>query len=58
MVTETMNSVGGMCLLWKDEIRVLAIFQTIFTIETKIEGREPQEEWWFIGVYAKQGKLI
>ena len=52
VVSEAMNRAGGMCLLWKDDVTVLATLQTAFTIEAKIGGGNSQDEWWFIGVYA------
>lgn len=45
VVIGAMNRSSGMCLLWKDDVKVLTTLQTAFTIEAKIGGRYPQDEW-------------
>nr|XP_027124324.1 uncharacterized protein LOC113741027 [Coffea arabica] len=49
---KAMHRSGGKCLFWNESVRILTTLQTAFTIEAKIGGRELQDEWWFIGVYA------
>ena len=51
-IVEAMNKAGGMALMWKDEVKIIQMLRTAFTIETQIEDQESRSEWWFIGVYA------
>nr|XP_027088506.1 uncharacterized protein LOC113709853 [Coffea arabica] len=51
-VVEAMHKAGGMALLWKEDTQVVAVYQTAFTIEAKIEDMKLNCTWWFIGVYA------
>ncbi|XP_027096192.1 uncharacterized protein [Coffea arabica] len=52
VVVEAMNKAGGMALLWKDEVKILEVLTTAFTIEAHVEDAEVNSDWWFIGIYA------
>ena len=52
VVVEAMNKAGGMALLWKDEVKILEVLTTTFTIEAHVEDLEVNCDWWFVGIYA------
>ncbi|XP_071923241.1 uncharacterized protein [Coffea arabica] len=51
-IVEAMNRIGGMALLWNNEVKISEVLGTTFTIEAKVEDEEKKESWWFIGIYA------
>ena len=52
VVVEAMHKAGGMALFWKDEVKILEVLMTSFTIEAHVEDMEANTDWWFIGIYA------
>ncbi|XP_071900933.1 uncharacterized protein [Coffea arabica] len=52
VVVETMNKAGGLALLWKEEVKVLQVLKTAFTIEAHVVDLENNYDWWFVGIYA------
>ncbi|XP_071902137.1 uncharacterized protein [Coffea arabica] len=52
IVVEAMNKAGGLALLWKDEVRIIEVLRTAFTIEAHVEDPEVNTDWWFVGIYA------
>nr|XP_027065280.1 uncharacterized protein LOC113691366 [Coffea arabica] len=52
VVVEAMHKAGGMALFWKDELKILEVLMTSFTIEAHVEDMEANTDWWFIGIYA------
>lgn len=52
IVVDSMNRSGGMALFWKQEVSVIEIKRTTFTIEPHIADNNKQVDWWLIGIYA------
>ena len=51
-VVEAMNKVGRMALLWKEDVKIIEVLLTAFTIEAHVEDQEANTDWWFVGIYA------
>ncbi|XP_071906076.1 uncharacterized protein [Coffea arabica] len=52
VAVDSMHRSGGMALFWKQEVNVIAVNKTVFTIEAHIVDRSKQIEWWLVGIYA------
>ncbi|XP_071940395.1 uncharacterized protein [Coffea arabica] len=51
-VVEAMNKASGMALLWKQEVKIIEVLMTAFTIEAHVKDMEVNSDWWFVGIYA------
>ena len=51
-VIEAMNKAGGLALLWKEEVKIVQVLMTAFTIEAHVEDTEANSDWWFVGICA------
>ena len=58
VVVESMNKSGGMTIIWKNEVTVLDVLTTAFTMEVHIMDTETNVDWWFIGLYASTDDQI
>ena len=53
-----MNKAGGMAVMWSNEVQVMDVVTTAFTVEVHIMESEANVDWWFIGIYASTDDQI
>lgn len=58
VVVESMNKAGGMTVMWNNEVKVLDVQTTAFTMEIHIMDLDKNVDWWFIGIYASTDNLV
>ena len=58
VVVESMNKSGGMIVMWNNEVKVLDVLTTAFTMEVHIMDTKTNVDWWFIGIYASTDDQI
>ena len=44
--------------MWNNEVKVLDVLTTAFTMEVHIMDNETNMDWWFIGIYASTDDQI
>ena len=57
-VIDALGKAGGLTLMWNSELDVVYVNSGGFYIEAKIEEKDKQFSWWFIGVYASTDDRI
>ncbi|XP_071926170.1 uncharacterized protein [Coffea arabica] len=58
VMVESMNKAGGMAVMWSNEVQVMDVVTTAFTVEVHIMESEANVDWWFIGIYASTDDQI
>ncbi|KAL3530647.1 hypothetical protein ACH5RR_009969 [Cinchona calisaya] len=56
-IVDSLNKSGGMAMFWRNDVNVLKVQSTAFTIEMELRSLVSQESWWFIGIYASTEDL-
>lgn len=58
VVVEAMEKSGGMTLIWNNNIRMLEVLSSAFTIEAHVVDPETNWDWWFIGIYTSSDAQV
>ena len=58
VVVESMNKSGGMTVMWSNEVQVMDVVTTAFTVDVHIMESKANVDWWFKGIYASTDDQI
>ena len=58
VVVEFMNKSSGMIVMWNNEVKVLEVQTTAFTMKIHIMDIDKNVDWWLIGIYVSTNNQV